>query len=168
MLGRRQLGLVLVAGVLSCVLAAPVMAHEGGPVAAAAKKCKKKRHHKKCRKRAPGDQAAPYVPPALTVSPTSHNYGSRLHNTASPAFTFVITNTGGFSMQIEFHMVGTNANQFAFVPSSNTCIGQIPIGASCQVGVQFAPTSVGAKSATLNAVGLYDVTASSALSGSGT
>jgi len=161
--------LVLVAGLLSCALAAPVMAHEGGPVAAAAKKCKKKRHHKKkCKKKAPGEQTSPYVPPALTVSPASHDYGSRLHNTTSPAFNYVVTNTGGFSMQIEFHMVGANANQFPFVPSSNTCIGQIPIGASCHVGVEFAPTSVGAKSATMNAVGLYDVTASAALTGSGT
>jgi hypothetical protein len=161
--------MVLVAVLLSCALAAPAMADESGPVAAAAKKCKKKRHHKrKCKKQAPGEQTAPYVPPALTVSPTSHNYGSRLHNTTGPAFNFVVTNTGGFSMQIEFHMGGTNANQFAFVTSSNTCIGRIPIGASCQVGVQFAPTSVGAKSATMNAVGLYSVTASAALTGVGT
>jgi hypothetical protein len=39
---------------------------------------------------------------------------------------------------------------------------------SCQIGIEFKPTTVGAKSATLNAIGLYGVTASAALSGTGT
>src|SRR5262245_28140425 len=165
------------AAALSWALITAAMAQTGSAApgqelaSAAKKKCKKKRPHKRRRCKNPQQKQDPgggYVPPGLSISPTSHSFGNIVHNNYSSTFTFVITNTGGFSMHIEFHMVGTNASQFVFIPSSNTCIGSIPIGASCQLGIQFHPTTTGAKSATLNAVGLYDVTASAALTGRGT
>lgn len=150
-------------------MAAP--ASSSGATAVAAKKCKKKhRHRKRCKKPAPSDPVGVVIPPSLTISPTSHNFGSLNHTSVNPtpSFIFTITNTGGFAMNISFHMTGANADQFLFDASSNTCIGRVPIGASCHLGIKFKPTTVGAKSATLNAVGLYDVTASAALSGTGT
>jgi hypothetical protein len=162
--------LLIAVALVFAVAAAP--ASSSGATAVAAKKCKKKHgHKKKCKKPTtppPYVPSIPVLPPALSISPTSHNFGSVVHNNFSPTFTFVVTNTGGMRSNVGWHVIGTNANQFALIIGTNTCLSTLEVGASCQVGVKFEPTTTGPKSATLEAVGLYGVTADAALTGTGT
>jgi hypothetical protein len=169
--GKRA-GTALVAAVLTCaVIALPAAGSNGAgdQVAGAAKKCKKKHgHKKKCRKKRQqgsdsGSSSVP--PPKLSISPTSHDFGYWMDGATSTTFTFVVTNTGGLSSNVALHMTGANTDAFAFVVATNTCGPSLAIGASCHFGVEFDAMGSGIRSATLNAIGLYGVTASATITG---
>ena len=107
------------------------------------------------------------TPANLTISPSPHGFGDRVNNTTSPAQPFTVTNTGGVpSGSITTSLTGTNSDQFTKAP--DTCNGQtLASGASCTVDGAFAPTSSGAKSASLQASATPGGTASASLTGTG-
>ena len=107
------------------------------------------------------------APANLTISPTSHDFGTHATGTASAPNTFTVTNSGGVpSGTISTSLSGTDAGQFAKPPDG--CNGQaLAPGASCTLDAVFAPLSVGAKSASLQASASPGGTASASLSGSG-
>jgi hypothetical protein len=62
-------------------------------------------------------------------------------------------------------IVGTNPNQFM---QSNTCVSPIAAGSQCTIRVVFAPTSKGAKTATLKVTaGSGAITTTAPLTGTG-
>jgi hypothetical protein len=62
-----------------------------------------------------------------------------------------LTNTGTVAVPLtSVALSGTNANQFVL---RNACGSSIAIGATCNVGVSFKPTSTGNKTATLTITG---------------
>jgi hypothetical protein len=95
------------------------------------------------------------APPAVSVSPTSLNFGSQNFNTKSAAQTVTLTNSGTTAVTITgsgITIIGTNAADFA---ETNTCpaIGStLAGGANCTISVTFAPTGTvaGSRTATLN------------------
>jgi hypothetical protein len=107
------------------------------------------------------------TPANLTVSPSPHGFGTQLTNTTSLAHTFTVTNTGGVpSGTIATSLAGANPDQFT--KSTDTCNGQtLGAGQSCTVDGAFAPTSSGAKTASLQAAATPGGTASSTLTGTG-
>jgi hypothetical protein len=143
---------------------APAPASSGDATAVAAKKCKRKHHKKhKCKKKQVVDPGSAYVPPKLSISPASQYFGSVMAPNYSPSFTFVVTNVGGLSSPVTLKMTGTDATAFLFVPATNTCGPQMPVGGNCHFQIEFKATGSGARSATVQATGLYGVTASAAL-----
>lgn len=98
------------------------------------------------------------TPGTISVDKTSAAFGSVTIGQASDA-TVTVTNTGDLPLAIKNPMLdGANANQFAV--TSSTCPTVLsPVqtrlahGATCTVGVQFAPTAAGAQSAQLELVG---------------
>jgi hypothetical protein len=92
--------------------------------------------------------------PAISVSPASLAFGSQNTGTTSAVQVITVSNTGGANLVVSgVALVGTNPGQFA---RTTTCATVAP-GASCTVSVTFAPTTAGAKSASVrithNAVG---------------
>jgi FtsP/CotA-like multicopper oxidase with cupredoxin domain len=86
--------------------------------------------------------------PVLSLSAASLAFGTQARGTISAAQTVTVTNTGTGNLVINsINLRGTNANQFR---QTNNCGGSVAAGASCTVTVRFAPSSAGAKSATLN------------------
>ena len=96
--------------------------------------------------------ASAAVLPAISVTPSSKNFGNQHVNTTSAAQTFTITNTGGGTLNLTSEtIIGPHASLFGI--SNNTCnASALAMNASCTLDVKFFPTSGGAKSATLRIV----------------
>lgn len=106
------------------------------------------------------------APAALSVSPDQHAFGG-ISTGTSVAKAFTVTNTGGVPTgALAAVITGTEADQFG--ATDNTCAGvTLSPGASCAVTVSFAPTTTGAKSASLQVSGTPGGTATASLSGTG-
>jgi len=106
-------------------------------------------------------------PGALSVSPPSNDFGSVVVSTSSEATVFTVTNTGGDTTgALASALTGAQMNQFAI--SADNCSGNtLAASATCTLSVSFAPTTVGAKAASLTVSGSPGGTAVSALSGAG-
>jgi hypothetical protein len=88
------------------------------------------------------------IVPTYTVAPLSLPFGNQARNTRSAAQPVTITNTGTAPLSIVgFGFSGPNATLFA---QTNNCPANLAGGAFCTVSVTFRPTTVGAKSASLN------------------
>ncbi len=92
------------------------------------------------------DQIVSVVPTA-TATPTTLTFPSRVIGSTSAASLVTISNTGLQSLVVSgVTTTGTDATQFT---TTNTCT-TVASGGTCTVSVRFAPTTVGAKVATLN------------------
>ena len=83
---------------------------------------------------------------ALTIAPTSHNFGTLLTDQGTATQSFTVTNSGAAGSVVT---VGTPAIAGAgmTIVSGNTCASAtLAQGASCSVTVQFAPAADGAVS----------------------
>ncbi len=105
--------------------------------------------------------------PFLALSPTFVNFGSVAKGATSAAQAVTVTNTGNADMTITaIALGGTDVSQYAI--AGNDCPATLAGGASCTVGVTFAPTSLSAKHAVLNVtVDAPALSASASLSGIG-
>lgn len=93
--------------------------------------------------------AAPPTAPIFAVTPTMKDFGSIQINNPSPAQTFTIRNMGIGQLGITaMQITGADAAQFALT-NPNTMPMSIGNLQSAQISVNFTPTSVGPKSATL-------------------
>lgn len=114
----------------------------------------------------PTASAATAAPAKLTVSPTTHAFGTVAIGASSPSQSFAVTNTGqSTSGTLAVTMTGTNPGDFAI--DANTCTGTLAAGAACSVSVHLAPTAVGARKATLSITGTPGGTAKATLTGTG-
>src|SRR5581483_9921852 len=89
------------------------------------------------------------LPATLVIDQTMHDYGTVVTGSTSAANTFKITNNGpGPSGPMTTGLGGTNQDQFGL--TADGCNGQsLAAGASCTVGVTFAPTADGTQMAAL-------------------
>jgi hypothetical protein len=98
---------------------------------------------------------------APTLNPTTQDFGSEAISFPSPVETFTWTNNSSFTAQVS---AAATTGDFAVV--SNNC-GSVAGGASCQIGVTFTPTALGARTGTLTVASSAN-TLTAALSGIGT
>jgi hypothetical protein len=83
----------------------------------------------------------------FAVLPDSISFGNQLVNVPSAIQEVVVQNTGQADLPVgAISLEGAQADQFAI---ENACSSSLPPGGSCSIGVQFEPTSAGAKSADL-------------------
>jgi hypothetical protein len=83
--------------------------------------------------------------------PAALAFGNRTTGTSSPEDVIVVGNRGVADVTLTSRaLTGTGAAQFSLAGTTNTCatIGAAPAG-GCETGVVFAPTTNGAKTATL-------------------
>jgi hypothetical protein len=79
--------------------------------------------------------------PQLAVSPSSLSFGSVARGTISPSQPVTVTNTGTAGLKVTgVTRSGTGASRF---DATNGCTAVVAPGASCTIGVTFAPTGVG-------------------------
>jgi len=91
---------------------------------------------------------APAAPPRASVAPASLAFGARQVGTASDSQQITVTNGGGSALTIAgVSLTGSTPGDFAV--TFDTCVGSVPAGGSCVVGVRFAPTATGDRAATL-------------------
>jgi hypothetical protein len=104
-------------------------------------------------------------PVDLTIAPAATDFGSVSVGAASAVSTFTITNSGDTASGAL--TVGITAPEFVKV--ADTCTGvSLAKAATCTVGIQFKPTSVGAKSGFLVVSGASGTPAVDAITGTGT
>jgi hypothetical protein len=89
--------------------------------------------------------------PDQSVSPSAIDFGAKLVGTTSSTQTVTLGNGAGASATDVIEAVdiaGPDADRFQIV--SDGCSGQsVPIGGDCEIGLRFAPTAIGPRSATL-------------------
>jgi hypothetical protein len=98
------------------------------------------------------------IVPTYTFSETAYDFGTWPVSNAvnggwSSVHTFTLTNTSQAPVTgLNYTFTGSNRNQFRRAPAPNagTCGAQLAVGVSCTINVQFNPSSVGLKTATLN------------------
>jgi len=89
------------------------------------------------------------VAPELSITPSPFDFGSVQAGSKSAQRTFTIKNDGADVAAVgAVGLAGSEPGQFK-VESDGCSSKSLNVGAECSVGVVFAPTSAGAKSATL-------------------
>jgi hypothetical protein len=88
----------------------------------------------------------------------------------SAPHTFTVNNTGTQPTGlIASAFAGTDPTQFTIVTATDTCTGMsIPVAGTCSISVVFAPTTPGAKSASLTLTATPGGTATATVTGTGT
>ena len=82
------------------------------------------------------------------VSPSNLNFGNQAVGTTSTAQPVTFNNSGNVPLTISsVAVVGANPGDFAI--KSNNCGSSLAANSSCTINVAFAPTSAGARAATL-------------------
>jgi hypothetical protein len=86
--------------------------------------------------------------PSYSLSVSSLAFGNQQVAVSSAGMLVTVTNNGANALPItSINDSGTNASQFTL---THNCPASVPVGASCEISVVFRPTTVGAKTATLN------------------
>src|SRR6185312_3046347 len=82
--------------------------------------------------------------------PDEHGFGGVLAGTTSGVKTAVFTNTGKQALTVSTVTI-PDSSVYTIVPGSDECSEQTIAadGGTCQIGVRFAPTAAGSRSATL-------------------
>lgn len=106
----------------------------------------------------------------ITITPpTTFAFPDTTATMTSAPHTFTVTNTGTQPTGlIASALGGTDPTQFSIVTATDTCTGQaIPVAGTCSISVVFAPTTAGAKSASLTLTATPGGTATATVSGTG-
>ena len=92
--------------------------------------------------------AISYVAAAAQASPATLSFPTQPQSTLSAPRTVTVTNTGAGALVVTgLTFAGTDAQDYLI--TSNECLGPIAAGASCTIGVSFAPQQQGPSAATL-------------------
>lgn len=92
--------------------------------------------------------------PVFEITPLSKDYGNLIVGTVSAAQVFTISNSGGSTLTISnggISLTGTNQGEFTLTDANSYPIS-LASGQSVTVSVDFAPNTVGSKSANLQVV----------------
>jgi len=105
--------------------------------------------------------------PALRLSPATNNFNSVTVG-SSATVTFQVSNDGDVASSVPSVTIGgVDVAQFSIPTGSNGCTAAIPAKGSCMIGVRFAPTSTGAKAASLTVSATAGGTTTATLAGTG-
>jgi len=95
--------------------------------------------------------------PAVTLNPNNIPFGNQNINAASAVTNVQVSNTGTDTLNVtSLSLAGANSNQFTLTAATSgtqcSLVAAFPVtaGSNCSFGVKFAPTTVGAKAATVN------------------
>ncbi|MEI6084605.1 MAG: choice-of-anchor D domain-containing protein [Verrucomicrobiota bacterium] len=90
--------------------------------------------------------------PAVCLAPSTVSFGNVLQGSLSLVKSVIVSNCGLAALNItSVALTGAGAGEFSI--SSDACSGgSIPVGGTCLIGVQFAPTVLGVANATLQIV----------------
>jgi hypothetical protein len=107
----------------------------------------------------------------ITITPpATFAFPNTMVAATSAPHTFTVNNTGTQPTgPLLSAFAGTDPTQFTIVTATDTCTGMpIPVGGTCSISVVFAPTTPGAKSATLILSATPGGSATATVTGTGT
>jgi virginiamycin B lyase len=85
--------------------------------------------------------------PVIDTDLSTVAFGGQAAGSSSAAHRVTIANRGEAPLRLSGRITGPDTDDF--VLSSSTCDGAVAPGATCQIGVRFAPGATGARTATL-------------------
>jgi hypothetical protein len=96
--------------------------------------------------------------PAISVSPTSFNFGTQLVGAPTAAQDFTLTNntSSSISLTLPATTTGMNAADFAVSGGTTPCTASLASGSTCTVAVTFTPSVAAAESAILNIAYIFN------------
>jgi hypothetical protein len=103
---------------------------------------------------------------SVTLSPTMVSFGTFPVGSESGAMSFLVSNETSKTVSLSAFVAGTQAMDFVISGHPQDCGGLLAPGFSCTLGVRFAPTATGARSAILT-VQANATTVTALLSGTG-
>ncbi len=86
--------------------------------------------------------------PAVSISPTTVDFGSQTVGSTSASRRAIVTNVGTAPLTVSTIAVA-GANPSDWTGLTGTCAGTIPAGSTCSIDIAFQPRSSGARSADL-------------------
>ena len=87
-------------------------------------------------------------PPVATFSTMSVSFGNQTVGTTSTTQMVTLTNTGSTPLSIvSIFISGTNTPDFA--AQTNNCPTNLAVNASCQISLQFTPSALGTRTASI-------------------
>jgi Abnormal spindle-like microcephaly-assoc'd, ASPM-SPD-2-Hydin len=88
--------------------------------------------------------------PAVSLNPTTVNFGNQNSGASSPAQTVKLTNSGTLPLSISsIAFTGANASDFAQTNNCPSGSNTLAANASCTINVTFSPTATGSRTANL-------------------
>ncbi len=102
---------------------------------------------------------------ALSITPSTQDFGMVVTGMQSAFFTFTVSNTGEVTSSTVAVALATSPSDFAIDTGTNTCTTTLAAAGTCTVRVRMTAGTPGAKSNTLQATAGAGVSASSALTG---
>ncbi len=87
------------------------------------------------------------TPPPLSLDDADHAFGTQPASTLSPPTTFTISNRSDAALPLQVRRSGHRDD---FIISSNECGEGVAGDGTCTVSIRFAPTTAGARAATLS------------------
>jgi hypothetical protein len=109
---------------------------------------------------------APASAAKLTVSPTSHDYGTAVLGASTASQSFAVADTGK-AASVALSVAVTGADAADFVIDADSCTAALAAGSACTVSVHFVPSAEGTRKAMLSVSGSPGGTATSSLQGTG-
>ncbi|MGI9103240.1 MAG: choice-of-anchor D domain-containing protein [Terriglobales bacterium] len=82
---------------------------------------------------------------AVTLTPSSLNFGNQTVGSSSAPVQLTIGNTGNLSLTVS----GISSNSGDFKVSSNSCSAALSPGSACSANIVFAPTAAGARAGSI-------------------
>jgi hypothetical protein len=114
----------------------------------------------------PASVAISYAVPTAQTTSSNLNFATQSQSTVSPAQTVTVSNQGGAPLVVT-GITFAGADPQDYLITFNGCLGPVAIGASCPIGVSFAPQEQGVRTASLQ-VASNDPSSPLAVSLSGT
>jgi hypothetical protein len=98
----------------------------------------------------PSCGTSPGSAPAVSLSPTSLNFGSQAVGTTSAAQSVTLTNSGNAALSItSIGITGTNSGDFAQTNNCPISPATLAATASCTISVTFTPAATGTQTAAI-------------------
>jgi hypothetical protein len=92
-------------------------------------------------------------PAAVTIAPTSLNFGNQTVGGTSPSESLTVSSSGGSPLTISgISVTGTNAADFTQTSNCPLAPSTLAVSASCTVNVTFAPSATGPRAAAVQFV----------------
>lgn len=98
-------------------------------------------------------EGTPFPAGALSISPTSHDFGGLLAGVEDDTQVFTVTSSGDTGSEVTISSVSLSVTGGSYSVTANTCSGALAQGATCSITVEFDPGTAGIFNVSLDVEG---------------
>jgi len=98
-------------------------------------------------------EGTPFPAGALSISPTSHDFGGLLAGVEDDTQVFTVTSSGATGSEVTISSAALSVTGGSYSVTANTCSGVLAQGSTCSITVEFAPGTAGISNVSLDVEG---------------